>query len=60
MICPHCKKPIPRSRYFAIAPKIRQRVLELHKEGYSPRDIEILLEGQVSFSTAGRIIKERK
>jgi len=60
VICPHCKKPIPRARHFSVAPEIRKKVLVLHKQGYSFRDIEMLLERQVSFSTASRIVRESK
>lgn len=57
MICPHCKKPIKRT----IDYKVKKRIIALHKQGYSSRDISTLLltEGHTaSFSSVARIIRE--
>lgn len=59
MICPHCKKPIKWEK----EEEVRKEVIELHKKGYSLRDIERLMTDkglQVSFATAGRIIRKFK
>lgn len=53
MICPHCRKPIPRK---PIDAKIRAEVVRLSRQGYSSRDIEKMLG--ISFSSAARIVRE--
>ncbi len=55
MICPHCRKPIPRK---PIDAKIRADVLKLSKQGYSARDIEKVLG--ISFSSAAKIVRDGK
>lgn len=56
MICPHCKKPIQKTKDAAL----KKRVFALHRMGYSARDIEALVERTVSFSTAAKWIREGK
>lgn len=57
MICPHCKKPFPRRAVTIDSVKAKE-ILELHKRGYSLREIQELTG--VSFSSAGRIIRAEK
>jgi hypothetical protein len=54
MICPHCKKPIDRG----IQSSDIKRMFELRKLGYSLRDIAMLLENRVSFSSVCRLLKK--
>lgn len=58
MICPHCKKPIPRGKYGTIPKEVKAKALKLHKEGYSVRDIEMLLDRKISYPSVQRLIKE--
>ena len=55
MICPHCKKPILQRK----PAQLKKEALELHKKGYSTRDIESLLERAVSFATVSRWVREK-
>lgn len=57
MICPHCKKPFPR-RSVTIGSVKAAEIMELHKRGYSTREIQELLG--ISFSSAARIIRAEK
>lgn len=54
MICPHCKKAIQTKKR---TEELHAQVLQLHREGYSTRDIEAKLERAVSFSTAAKWIR---
>lgn len=56
MICPHCKKPIQKKKSEAL----RAKALKLYAEGYSYRDIQVLLEGQVTFTTVCRWVNEAR
>lgn len=56
MICPHCKKPVQYKK----SDKLKDRALELLTEGYSTRDVETVLERQVSFGTIARWARELK
>jgi transposase-like protein len=55
-LCPHCGKPWSPTK--AISPEIREQVLELHRQGFSARDIQEKLA--VSFSSAARIVREAR
>jgi transposase len=55
MICPHCGGHIAWKN---IDEKTRKAILDLHKKGYSLRDIADKLS--VSFSSAGRVIRQAK
>ncbi len=55
MICPHCGKPISRKN--KITESLEKKILKLHKEGYSVRDIEYKLKRAVSHSTIHRVVK---
>lgn len=56
-LCPHCRKPI-RGQGNKIGADLRKKILDLHRQGYSTRDIQEVLS--VSFSSAARIIREAK
>ncbi len=57
MICPHCGKAYPR-RGARIEPAKGSEVLELHRRGYSLREIQEITG--ISFATAGRIVRASK
>jgi transposase len=55
MICPHCNKVIVKHTW-KITDDTKKKIINLHKKGYSARDIQHELG--VSFSSAARIIRE--
>ena len=61
MICPHCKKAIPRfrARPSDVDNKIKSKAIELYAKGFSMRDIEHMLDRQISISTISRILKDK-
>lgn len=56
MICPHCKKPISTK----VPDRVKQRALELAKQGYSARDIAVKLGGAISHATVSRLLARRE
>lgn len=55
MICPHCKKPVSRT----ISEADKAKAKQLLQAGYSMRDISVLLEGRISFSSVSRLMQKQ-
>lgn len=56
MICPNCKKPLPKS----VPEKVKKEALILSAQGYSCRDIQTMLGGAISFSSVSRLVKKAR
>lgn len=64
MICPHCRKPLPRLiKGTQVSKDAILKIAKLRSQGYSFRDIERLLFEEkilVSAATACRLMKQKK